>query len=157
MLREAERTLDTQLRAAEELDDKTEQMLTLAVSTLGGEVAILAYVAERHDLGLPVRAAFGCALGAAFFAVLAFLDAYLGIRRRGQVQAGPNLARLAEVANDPSWSRERHLLSVLRGYALYFEGNARIMMHASRSRQVGLAALAVSTLLAGGTALYLLG
>jgi hypothetical protein len=156
-LREAERTLDQQLRAAEELDDKTEQMITLAVSTLGGEIAILAYVAERHDLGLAVRGAFACALAAAFFALLAFLDAYVGLRKRGHLQAGPSLRKLAEVANDPAWSMDRHLVSVLQGCASYFEANAVLMAGASRARRVGLAALVGSTLIAGFAAIYVLG
>jgi hypothetical protein len=80
MLREAERVVDHQMRAAEALDRKTERVIPLGVAALGAGVA-LAAVASRQ-VNLPVEPALALAiLVPALLNVLALLwrlDAYLG-------------------------------------------------------------------------------
>lgn len=127
MIRAAERALNQQLHAAEELDDKSEQMIPLAVGTMGAEVAAFGFVADRAHPPATAQAILGVAFILAFAALASFLDAYVG---------------------------KRYALSLLEGYASYFTSNARLMAVSSASRRIGLGLLAASTVLAGATDLY---
>lgn len=63
ILREAERALDHSLRALEELDDKSEQLIALAMATVGAELAAFASLSALSSAGAPAIVRFTALVG----------------------------------------------------------------------------------------------
>lgn len=155
MLDEARRVLDHQVRAIEELDDKTEHMLTLTVSSLGGTLLLAGVVVERAGAG--ARATFtAIAVGAVFHLLAAgfLLNGYLGVGRKTEIAVGADVAWIAGKANDPSWTEERHLVSLLMTYPHFAARNTRRMRDSNRARATALAFLGVGVVVECAAFIY---
>ena len=57
----AERLLDHQIRAAEDLDDKAEQMIRLAIATMAGAITIAVVVGQEPAIDADPISAFSFA------------------------------------------------------------------------------------------------
>lgn len=138
MLRESEAVLAHQLHVADESDDKTEQLLTLAVATFGGALAFLAFVAGRG--ALPAWFTFVWIAGVALdiAAATGLVATYVGFFARGSRRVGPSPGWLAARANDPDWSVGRHLATVIANNADFFDANERQHAIDSRARRASL-------------------
>lgn len=155
MLREAERAVEHQIHIAAELDDKTEQMITLGVGLVGAEVTAFAYVASR---GVAAKGGIVLVAGilAAFVGLVFLLDAYVGLRRRAFFETGPEIGWVVEKANDETWTEDDHLVAVLRTFPGCIRQNAATIDASSAARKAGLFLLLTSTALAAGGGLYAL-
>lgn len=156
IVRESERVVDHQIKAAEESDDKNEHLTSLGVALVGAEVAAYAYVRGSVPENSSVMIVLPAAIVLALAALTAFLDAYVGIARRIRFHAGPHPEWLAAKANESSWSPNLHLVATASSFARYFNANTASLAAANRSRRLGLALLVASTALAAGGTLYLL-
>lgn len=146
MLREAERALDHQVRALEEQDDKSEQLITLGVAAIGGGLA-LALIALREPSrpgGLPGPVLFGAASLFNLVAIAMFLNSYIGFFRHVEAHVGPSLDWLKDKSNDPEWSLANHYVSLLSDTANYAKHNLARMLHSTRWRRRGLYWLSAS-------------
>ena len=108
-MRQMERYVDHQIRAAEELDDKTEQLLTLAIAGIGGGIALSYFVPPAPTVllgGLPPTAIL-LVLGflTNLATVFVLLDAYVGLApdRAPRIGPGADPEWLAQVTLDPTW------------------------------------------------------
>lgn len=159
MLRESERILDHQVKALEELDDKSEQMLGLGVALLGGGVAFGVLVTTSNALA--VNSTFiGLLASAGLLNVAAlafFVGSYIGFVRHTEVHVGPSLAWIRDKSNEASWSLMDHYLSVLFDIPSYYDWNNRKSVAAARRRQVGVYVLLVAVALYGIAFLFILG
>ena len=152
LLGEAERVIDHQAKAMEELDDKSEHMVGLGVALLAGGLSIATFLIGKDSAPRPDWTFFLllCAAGAAnLAAILAFLESYVGFRHGAQVAVGPSLDWLQTRSLDPTWSLPSHRLSLLSqdGYPAYAQANAETMAHSARARRIGLFLLAAALLL----------
>lgn len=146
MLRECERTIDHQVRALEEHDDKTAHMLTLTVAALGGGVALvgLAFGSFRADLDVFFVASAVLAGAINITSVLLLVGAYVGFRRHTEVHIGPSVAWIADKANDAEWSVLDHYLCVVKDYPSYYEWNTQRSQASAARRRRGVQALCVA-------------
>lgn len=156
-LRQSERVIDHQVRTAEEADDKSEQLIALGISVLGGALFLVAFLGEGLPLG--ARASFlgaiAAALGLNGASILLFLWAYHGFRRGSERHVGPDPGALTAVANDPTATVSKFTAKLLRSYADYFRYNSRRMANAARRRLAGIYAL-LAAIVAYGTAILLI-
>lgn len=138
MLSEAERVLDHQVHALEELDDKVEQLLALSVAVLLGAFALAAFLAERagawrlYAAGLSGGGLWNVA------AIVRFARAYGVVDREVETQAGPDTYWLVERARDPAWSADAHLPQVLGAVHNRIEANGEMAAFVSQERADGL-------------------
>lgn len=154
MLRECELGLQQQIEIMKELDDKTEQMVTLGVAILGAEVAGTALLLRESRSGAAWFLAAAVALG--IMGLLVLVDAYVGWSRAGRAATGPSLAWIAEKAQDPEWTEARHLAATIGAYPSFAATNEvdlrrRVIAH---RRSVGC--LLASVVVAAGGGVYLL-
>lgn len=152
LVRDAERVIDHQVQAMEELDDKSEHMLGLGVALLAGGVSIATFLAGRESAPRPDWTFFCllCAGGTTnIAAILAFLESYVGFRHGTRLAVGPSLEWIQAKANDPDWSLPSHRLSLLseEGYPTYARVNSIKMAHSARARRLGLASVAAAVIL----------
>lgn len=157
MLREAERVIDHQVRALEELDDKSEQMITVTIAALAGGVAMGLLLAQE-SLGLSSPAAtlsLGLAGALNLLALGMFLFAYLGGTAHTEVEVGPSIRWLVEKSNDETWDEPTHLVSAISGFTEYDRHNIERMAHATDWRRRGLLVLFGSLFTYGATLLYI--
>src|ERR1051325_3389938 len=152
MLREAERVLDHEVQAIEQLDAKTSQALTLAISgiTLLVVLGTLAGTNVSRSF-LALLALAGLANAAA---VHALIRAYHSLPSRAEVSVGPSPAWLADALTVARSLREP-MDSFLLGYRDYHSNNQAFIADMKRSRTVGVKLLVASALLYGGCALRL--
>lgn len=147
MVREAERAIDHQVRALENLDGKGAQTVTAAQAALAGAVALVAFVIGQAPG--PVEPLTMVLFAAGAVANVVALVAQMGSARgrtvHDQVRVAPHHAWIEEKAKEQAWELERHLLSVLEGLARYAEGNLALMeiaarrrLHAQRALSMGL-------------------
>jgi hypothetical protein len=152
MLREAERVIDHEVQAIEQLDAKTSHALTLAISGITLLVALGTLAGANVSRSfLVVLALAGVANGAA---VHALIRAYHGLRSRGEVSVGPSPVWLADGLTVERSLRE-HLDSVLLGYRDYHLHNQAFMSDMKRSRAAGIRLLVLAAFLYGVAALRL--
>jgi hypothetical protein len=149
LLHDAERVIDHQVRAMEELDDKSEHMLGLGVGALAGGLGLATVAAGKESLQ-PDWLFFWSVVAGGLLnmaAILAFLESYLGIRDGGSLWVGPSLDWVREKSVDPTWSLASHRLSLLSadGYASYYRFNRERQQRSARWRARGLAGLALAT------------
>lgn len=158
MLREAERVLDQQLHALDEMDDKTEQLLAVGVATAGAGIALFAFLAQHggNGVGPAAQGGWAGAFALNLAALLAFLQAYVGFGARRLPKAGPSPSWIAEKLDDAAWSTRTHVASVVAAYPDYFRDNARVMVREGRAQRVGLALLTFAVLVYAGVAFYVL-
>lgn len=156
IVREAERAVDHQVKDAEESDDKNEHLIGLSVALVGAEVAAYAYVRANSTVSGIASYAIPVAIGLALAALMALLDAYVGLWRRGRVVTGPHPAWLALKANDPAWTSTEHMVAVAAAFQEVHAMNTAALGAAAASRRIGLGLLLASTACAAGGALYLL-
>ncbi|MFA5861553.1 MAG: hypothetical protein WDA16_07645 [Candidatus Thermoplasmatota archaeon] len=158
MLREAELVLAQQLHVLDEVDDKSEQLLTLSVAVAGAGLALFAFVADRSRTALP--GAFLFAWAGAFIidllAAASFLGAYVGVGSGKTRDIGPHPRWLAQKANDSTWLEIDHLVSLLANYPSYVENNRRIMAASRRATVSGLVLLFMSVFAYAAAAFYVL-
>jgi hypothetical protein len=102
-LREAERVLDHQMGALQEVDYKAEQVLAVTLATTGGGLAFFAYASAKVDPGRSFGFVLVFAVGFAanVLAAAAFLSGYLGFVNPTVVQAGPAPAWIAQRTTIP--------------------------------------------------------
>jgi hypothetical protein len=155
-LREAERVLDHQMEALQEVDDKAEQVLAVTLATTGGGLAFFAYASAKVDPGRSFGfiLVFAVGFAANVLAAAAFLSGYLGFVNPTVVQAGPAPAWIAQRTTDPSWSERDHLRSVIAGHARYFANNERIFRQVRAWTLGGFALLALAVVCYAGAAFY---
>lgn len=146
--RQMERFVDHQIRASEELDDKIEVLLSLALTLTGGGVALL-------RLSAPPEARFFTAAPIALGIVLAsssailLLHGYIGVTRRSapRIHPGADPEWLAGIAGDPSWSLAHLHHATIKGFGLRAEENERESARIGTLRRVAIY-LALAALLA---------
>jgi hypothetical protein len=110
LVRDAERVIDHQVKAMEELDDESEHMLGLGVALLAGGLSIATFLVGGGSAPHPGWAFFCllCAAGATnIVAILAFLESYVGFQHGTRLAVGPSIEWLRAKANDPTWSLPR--------------------------------------------------
>ena len=159
MLREAERAVDQQLKVLEELDDKSEQLLAVALATLGSGLALVTFASGREALLLDpsFRGLVGLAIVSNLCALLAVLRGYVGAGQGRERFAGPSPRWLKEKANLSDWTMERHQVTVIGGFADWFDHNAALMDAQRRTHRLGVLVLAVAVLLYAWAGIYVLG
>lgn len=93
MLRESERTLDHQVRAMEELDDKSEHMLTLGVAAIGGGVTLASLAVVNIPASIDRSFIVGILVAGILNlgSLLLFAGSYIGFKRHTEVHIGPRL------------------------------------------------------------------
>lgn len=156
LCRQAERAIDHQAQAMEQLDGKTQQTMGLAMGALAGGIAILTFVSDAIPGRVGALFVSLVALGgAANLAPLFFLtSSYVGFRTHADLAVGPDPAWLLEKATQPQWSAEELALSLLAAYPGYAAFNDEAMRRSAVLRRVGLYLLAVAVLLYAGLGLY---
>lgn len=160
LLHDAERVIDHQVQAVEELDDKSEHMIGLAVALLGGGLSLALFAVSRNNIH-PNVWFFWMLLGAGavnLVAIVAFLESYIGFRRGVEVHVGPSLSWIQAKAQDETWGVPSHYLSLLsdEGYPAYYKFNLAKMLHSAGARRFGLFTLAGAVLLYTVALVYLL-
>ena len=160
LLHDAERVIDHQVQAVEELDDKSEHMIGLAVALLAGGLSLATFATSRAN-SHPDAWFFWMLLGAGalnLVAIVAFLESYVGFRHGVEVHVGPSLTWIQAKAQDRTWSVPSHYLSLLsdNGYPAYYKFNLARMLHSAGARRFGLLTLAGSVLLYTVAFVYLL-
>jgi len=146
MVTDAERLLDHQVEAAQDLDAKAEHMIKLGAATIAGALAIGVLVADNADLEADRWSAGLFAVGvllnmlAAFF----FVDSYLGFRTQGELHVAPDSHWLCAKRDDPSWNLEQHLGSLIGSYAGYSDYNVGRMTQSTLGRKHGLICLVIA-------------
>lgn len=140
MVADAERLIDNQVRAAEELDDKAEQMITLAVATLAGALTVALFIGQEPDItanwGFAGLYAVGLLLN--LIGIVLFIDSYIGIRHPMEMYPAPDIRWLEKKRDDPGWNLESHLSSLISSYAAYSESNVSKMKQSADRRRHGL-------------------
>lgn len=159
MVREAERVLDHQVRAAERLDERSQQGVALATAALGGALALGSLVAgsaprSADHLFLPLLAGGGVLN---LFALFQLLQAHAGLREGGTLRVAPGLAWLDSKAGQRTWTLLLHLRSVIAGARAYEEYNRRALLETAARRRRGLAALLASLAVYAAAYLYVFG
>lgn len=160
LLHDAERVIDHQIQAVEELDDKSEHMIGLAVALLAGGLSLALFAVSRDHIH-PDAWFYWMLLGAGvvnLVGIVAFLESYIGFRRGVEVHVGPSLAWIQTKAQDNTWGVSSHYLSLLsdEGYPAYYKFNLAKMLHSAGARRFGLLTLAGSVLLYTVALVYLL-
>lgn len=158
MLRESERTIDQQVRAMEELDDKSEHMLTLGVAALGGGAALATFAIANARLSVDAVFLAGVFIAGSLnlLALLLLSASYIGFRQHIERHVGPRLAWIAEKSNDATWRLLDHYLSLVMDYPSYEDWNAKRMAASAKKRRYGLNALLLAVLAYGLAFAYIL-
>ena len=151
MLQDAQRVVDHQVAAIEQLDNKTSQALTVAVSGFS-LVVLLGALAPRASVEFLLLLVAAAAVNG--LAVLRLLRAYHGMGADGDVSVGPSPAWIATALAERT-SHHEYLEAVLLGYARYAQSNERFMAEMRDRRQVAIALLLLAALLYGAAALDL--
>ncbi len=140
MAASAERLLDHQIRAAEELDDKAEQMIRLAIATMAGAITVALFVGQEPAIDADPLAAiiFGVGLVANLLAAFLFVHAYVGVGRPVELYPSVSAQWLLEKKQDDTWTVEDHLSSLVTSYAAYAESNVKKMERSAGRRTRGL-------------------
>lgn len=146
MLREAEKIVDHQVQAIEEMDDKAEQMIGIGIGTLGGGLALAAFLADRTGVTGIVApySAVAIPLSLSVAAILFFLESYIGILNPRSAAVGPDLRWIREKSNDSGWGLKDHYLSVLAAYPNFYDANMKKMEHSVTWRRRGLFVLMIA-------------
>jgi hypothetical protein len=141
MLREAERVIDHEVRAIEELDKKTAQALTLSLSGLSLFVLLGGFVGPKASPAFLALFMVAGVLNAG--AVYLLVKSYHGPESRAEVNVGPSPVWMAEKLGTQEGLGD-HYAAVLFGYAEYHIHNVRFMdeIKKARSNAVGLLSLA---------------
>lgn len=152
MLREGERVLDVQARAAEELNTKAEHMIGLGVASIGAAAALAAYMADKV-CGWPGLVLVGIGLGAAvnIYSVRRFVKCYIGDKDEIALDIPPATDWLVKKATDDDWTLLKHYIAVIQGIDRSRAANqaqARILIE---HRRAGLRALIAALGIYGAT------
>lgn len=157
MLREQERVIDHQVRALEELDDKSEHMIRLSMAALAGGVGLASVVLRATTspsvlllVPLVIAAGLNC------WGLAVFVDAYVGLTRHRDAHVGPNPSWVARKALEDSWTLEEHLLAVVTNHERYNAHNLAVMEHAATRRHLGVYLLLGSIMAYAGGYIYIL-
>lgn len=158
-VRQAERIIDQQLQAMSRLDDKSAEIIRFGVATLAGGIALAALALQNLKAAVDPAffAQFASAGGLNVFALLFELHAYAGFRRHPEPRVGPRIDWLLDTANDPTWSPERHQLSILATLKKSEHHNVGEMARSALWRRRGLLALLGSVLVYTTAFFYILG
>lgn len=148
MLREQERVIDHQVRALEEQDDRSEQMIRLGIAALAGGIA-LGSLLVRGSTAPSGRILASLAIAAVLnlASIVLVVHAYVGFRRHSEGHVGPDPGWIAEKAMDGSWTLEEHLLSLIVDHPRYSDHNMTVMNRIADRRRKGVYLL-LSSLLA---------
>ncbi|MBI4393565.1 MAG: hypothetical protein HY556_07195 [Euryarchaeota archaeon] len=155
VIRQMERYVDHQITVAEELDDKIEQLLALAVASFGGGLALLlsqpTALVGGDPILTPSAALLVLSLVVNLISASLFLDAYVGIlpARAPQIGPGADPAWLAEVALEPRWTMAHIQFSTIKGLKDRATENQGELVRVGSLRRLGLVALFVSLFLYG--------
>ena len=143
MVLDVERLTDHQIRAANRLDQKAQQMITLGVATVGGSLTLLFVLGEAGGLprGIGLGALLVAGLAAEIAAIGFFVDAYVGFRTHHEMYPAPGAHWLVSKAADPGWNLGSHLTSLISTYAEYADLNQASMGRSAKARSRGLYAL----------------
>jgi hypothetical protein len=155
LLHDAERVVDHQVKAMEELDDKSEHMVGLGVAMLAGSLSIATFLVGKESAPRPDWTflwRLGAAGAANILAILAFLESYVGFRHGTEVVVGPSLDWVAQKSQDRDWNTASHLSSLLSpdGYPAYARFNRANLRRSAAARRAGLLALAGAVVLYAG-------
>lgn len=136
----AERLIDHQVRAAEELDDKAEHMIKVAIATIGGALTVALFVGQEPDIDATTPSAilFGIGLVMNLAAIVWFIDSYVGLRKPLEMYPAPDIGWLDAKRADPDWDLEVHLESLISSYSQYAKSNVAKMEQSARKRRAGL-------------------
>lgn len=148
LVRQSERAIDHQVRALEELDDKIERMMTIAVSAIGVALALATVVFQAPTLA-PGPAFEGSLLAGIVLnlaALLSLYDGYVGLLRRIEFHVGPRPDTWNRRLKDASWNEEAFLRGMLASSAEYFRFNARTETRKQAARRLGVYLLLLSIL-----------
>lgn len=158
-LREVERIIDHQARAIEELDDKSEQFITLAVAALAGGIALGAFGVQQlaHGVDALAVALLGVAGGFNLIGLLFIVNSYIGFRQQIEVYVGPDVEWLVQKSNDRDWTLASHYLNVIAGFAGYYQNNLKKMSHSVHWRRRGVYVLVTGVAAYAATFLLILG
>lgn len=157
MMREQERVIEHQVHALEELDDKSEHMIRLAVAALAGAVALASLLLRGPD-AIPGHSLLPLGVGAALniAAMVLFVDAYVGFRRHSEAYVGPDPRWVAQRAVDPGWNLEKHLVALIEDQPAYFDHNREVIERSVERRKVGVFTLLASLVGYTGGYIYIL-
>ena len=148
MLHQAQRAVDHQIRALEELDDKIEHMMTIA----GTGVALgIGFAALGIQGGSPSPSPWfprflAAAVALDVLAILVLYGAYAGFVRRYELHVGPNPAAWLAKVHDAGFRENAFFRGMLSSLAKYFQFNSRTLARKLRRRDLGVAFLFVSIL-----------
>lgn len=157
MLREQERVIDHQVRAIEELDDKSEHMLRLSIAALAGALTLASFLLRGPDQVPPlVLLPFGSAAALNLCALVFLVDAYVGFRHHAEAHVGSDPAWVAERAEDPAWTLEEHLITLIQDSPGFSAHNIQVMERATHRRRLGVYSLLVALVLYVVGYLYIL-
>lgn len=146
-VREAERVVEIQARAMEELDDKSEHLVNLAVAAMAGSVTLALFALTNANAWPWVAPMAPLLVGSAYnvAALWRFLAAYNARHARdASVEVGPDLKWVEGRLDQPRWGLREHLRHVVAGYAAYQRANQETMSVTARDRSRGLAFLFVA-------------
>lgn len=157
MLREQERVIDHQVRAIEELDDKSEHMLRLSIAALAGALTLASFLLRGPGQVPPlVLLPFGSAAALNLCALVFLVDAYVGFRHHAEAHVGSDPAWVAERAGDPAWTLEQHMLTLIQDSPGFSAHNIQVMERATHRRRLGVYSLLVALVLYVVGYLYIL-
>lgn len=150
--------LDAQVRSAEELDDKTEQLLNLAVAALAGAITLGPFAAKQASSPFAPAGSVSLVVGGALnlAALRSLLGAYnVRYARQRPLFVGPDPASLERASRAARLSLAHHLGDVIASHASYHRTNNATMTRAARARAVGLHVL-IASLVAYATTFVLI-
>lgn len=159
LARQAERILDSQIKASEEQDDKTEQALSIALVILGGAGALinLTTAGFSGDLSLwPMLVLQSGGIAEAGWAFWYFASVYVGIGGwKSRYFVGWDANELARVAKDGRYSVEEVLAAHIEQAPDWISKNMATLEAATRRRQAGMLHLMGSASLLALAFIYL--
>lgn len=156
LLRQAERVIEQQAQAREQLDSKTQEIMAIGLAALGGGVALATFVAEKL-VGAPVWPVMGALAAAGLLNLVAlglFIAAYIGFADQVELAIGPDLEWVRQKAEDPSWTREETLLNLIIATPQYAAFNRASGEEAARQRRWGILILGLAVIAYAGIGLY---
>lgn len=156
MVREAERVIDGQLKAIEELDDKGENMIRLAVlgAILGLTMGSLT-ASNFHDKGVLAIwaiAIIGAGVVAALASLYVLVHSYASLGGERNAGGNPDVTDLPRRHRTKNMDLEIHFDGLLDGYAEAFQKNVCLMKTMTWWRRAGTKVLAY-----GAIPLYMAG
>lgn len=151
MVRESERVIDGQLKAIEELDDKGEAAIRVAVLALVFGFSMGAFVVQTNETPWILRfwtiMVVGTGIILNLVALALIVHSYSSLSGRRDAQTTPDITALPKRHKTPLMDLEIHFEGLIEGYGNAQKANHAHMETVTKWRRIGLRTLLWTTFL----------